>query len=174
MRSPVRTFTKPIDGATTNGVELELAGELAEGWNVSAGYTYARTRDKDDQRIYGFPLATSKPEHVVRTFTTYRLPGALDQVTVGGGVSWQSAFYGQSYSPNVGGGEGGSTMLKQGGYTLVDLMTRYQYDDHLSFTVNAYNVFDKTLPDRPGQLRHHLLRRTAQHADHGEVRLLSR
>ncbi|MHC8363070.1 TonB-dependent siderophore receptor [Pseudomonas sp. LS2P72] len=134
---------KATDGATTNGVELELAGELAQDWNVSAGYTYARTRDKDEQRIFGFPLASSKPEHVVRTFTTYRLPGALNQFTVGGGVSWQSAFYGQSYSPNVGNGEGGSTMLKQGGYTLVDLMTRYQYDEHLSFTANANNVFDK-------------------------------
>ena len=127
-----------IPGATTKGVELELAGELSDGWNLSAGYTYARTRDKDEQRIYGFPLATTKPEHVVRTFTTYRLPGALDKVTVGGGVSWQSAFYGQSFSPTE-----GSTSLKQGGYTLVDLMTRYQYNEHLSFTANANNVFDK-------------------------------
>jgi outer membrane receptor for ferric coprogen and ferric-rhodotorulic acid len=135
---------KPTSGATTKGVELEMAGELAEGWNVSAGYTYARSRDKEEQRIFGFPLATTKPEHVVRTFTTYRLPGALDQVTVGGGVSWQSAFYGQTFNPNVdGSGEGASVNLKQGGYTLVDLMTRYQYDEHLSFTANAYNVFDK-------------------------------
>ena len=129
---------KAISGATTQGVELELAGEVADGWNLSAGYTYARTRDQDEQRIYGFPLATTKPEHVVRTFTTYRLPGALEKVTVGGGVSWQSAFYGQSYSPVE-----GATSLKQGGYTLVDLMTRYEFDDHLSFTVNANNVFDK-------------------------------
>ncbi|VVO32617.1 TonB-dependent siderophore receptor [Pseudomonas fluorescens] len=127
-----------ISGATTKGVELELAGELAQDWNVSAGYTYARTRDKDEQRIFGFPLATTKPEHTIRTFTTYRLPGALNQVTVGGGVSWQSAFYGQTFSPTD-----GSVNLKQGGYTLVDLMTRYEYDDHLSFTVNANNVFDK-------------------------------
>lgn len=128
-----------VDGTTTKGIELELAGELAEGWNVSAGYTYARTRDADEQRIFGFPLSTSKPEHVVRTFTTYRLPGALDKVTVGGGVSWQSAFYGKIYSPTV----GDYTQIKQGGYTLVDLMTRYQYNEHLSFTANANNVFDK-------------------------------
>ncbi|WP_448089726.1 TonB-dependent siderophore receptor [Pseudomonas azerbaijanoccidentalis] len=135
---------KPTSGATTKGVELELAGELAEGWNLSAGYTYARSRDKDEQRIFGFPLATTKPEHVVRTFTTYRLPGALDQVTVGGGVSWQSAFYGQTFNPSVNGsGQGETVNIKQGGYTLVDLMTRYQYDEHLSFTANAYNVFDK-------------------------------
>ncbi|MCU0120912.1 TonB-dependent siderophore receptor [Pseudomonas sp. B2M1-30] len=130
---------KAIDGATTQGVELELAGELADGWNVSAGYTYARTRDADEQRIYGYPLSTTKPEHVVRTFTTYRLPGALDKFTVGGGVSWQSAFYGKIYSAPA----GDYTRIKQGGYTLVDLMTRYQYDEYLSFTVNANNVFDK-------------------------------
>ncbi|MEJ5061030.1 MULTISPECIES: TonB-dependent siderophore receptor [unclassified Pseudomonas] len=135
---------KPISGATTQGLELEMAGELAEGWNLSAGYTYARTRDEDEQRIFGFPLATTKPEHVVRTFTTYRLPGALDQFTVGGGVSWQSSFYGQSFNPSVDGSGVGSTVnLKQGGYTLVDLMTRFQYDEHLSFTANANNVFDK-------------------------------
>ncbi|EJM26038.1 MULTISPECIES: TonB-dependent siderophore receptor [Pseudomonas] len=130
---------KAIDGATTKGVELELAGELADGWNVSAGYTYARTRDADEQRIYGYPLSTTKPEHVVRTFTTYRLPGMLDKVTVGGGISWQSAFYGKIYSAPA----GDYTRIKQGGYTLVDLMTRYQYNEHLSFTVNANNVFDK-------------------------------
>ena len=130
---------KAIDGATTKGVELELAGEVTDGWNVSAGYTYARTRDADEQRIYGFPLSTSKPEHVVRTFTTYRLPGALDQVTIGGGISWQSAFYGKIYSPTV----GDYTRIKQGGYTLVDLMSRYQFNENLSFTVNANNVFDK-------------------------------
>ncbi|KAF2394499.1 TonB-dependent siderophore receptor [Pseudomonas frederiksbergensis] len=130
---------KAVDGTKTQGIELELAGELADGWNLSAGYTYARTRDADEQRIFGFPLSTSKPEHVVRTFTTYRLPGALDKVTVGGGISWQSAFYGKIYSPTV----GDYTQIKQGGYTLVDLMTRYQYNEHLSFTANANNVFDK-------------------------------
>ena len=76
---------------------------------------------------------------MVRTFTTYRLPGALDNVTVGGGISWQSAFYGKIYSAPA----GDYTSIKQGGYTLVDLMTRYQYNEHLSFTANANNVFDK-------------------------------
>jgi outer membrane receptor for ferric coprogen and ferric-rhodotorulic acid len=130
---------KAIDGATTKGIELELAGGLMDGWNLSAGYTYARTRDADQQRIYGYPLSTTKPEHVARVFTTYRLPGALDKVTVGGGISYQSGFYGQIYSNSV----GDYTRIKQGGYSLVDLMSRYQYNEHLSFVVNANNVFDK-------------------------------
>ncbi|MGE8437604.1 MAG: TonB-dependent siderophore receptor [Pseudomonas palmensis] len=130
---------KATRGATTEGVELEIAGELQEGWNLAAGYTYARSRDKDHQRIFGSPMSTTKPEQLLRLFTTYRLPGALDKVTVGGGVNWQSAFYGQIYSPTV----KDYTFIKQGGYTLVDLMGRYQYNDHLSFTLNANNVFDK-------------------------------
>ena len=134
-----RDIYEAIDGATTKGMELELSGELQEGWNVTAGYTYAHTRDSDGNRVFGYPLTTTKPEHVVRLFTTYRLPGALDDVTVGGGVSWQSSFYGNVYNPAL----GDYTNIKQGGYTLVDLMTRYQFNEHLSFTANAKNIFDK-------------------------------
>ncbi|MBM7060034.1 TonB-dependent siderophore receptor [Pseudomonas sp. UL073] len=127
-------YYKPVEGATTKGIELELAGELSEGWNLSAGYTYARTRDADEQRIFGFPLATSKPEHLARLFTTYRLPGELNRVTVGGGINWQSEFYGEAWGPYL---------LKQESYTLVDLMARYQVNEHLSASLNAKNVFDK-------------------------------
>ena len=130
---------RAIEGATTKGLELEVAGEPLEGWNISAGYTYARTRDADEQRIFGFPMTTTKPEHLVRLFSTYRLPGALEKVTVGGGVNWQSAFYGNIWHPVL----NDYSRIKQGGYTLVDLMTRYQHDEHLSVTLNANNVFDK-------------------------------
>ncbi|MFF7710312.1 TonB-dependent siderophore receptor [Pseudomonas sp. NPDC007930] len=130
---------KAIDGATTQGVELELAGELRDGWNLAAGYTYARTRDADGQRVYGYPLMTTKPEHVARLFTSYRLPGALEKVTVGGGISYQSGFYGQIYSNSA----GDYTRIKQGGFSLVDLMARYQHNEHLSVALNANNVFDK-------------------------------
>jgi outer membrane receptor for ferric coprogen and ferric-rhodotorulic acid len=127
-------YYKPIKGATTKGIELEVAGELSEGWNLSAGYTYARTRDKEDQRIYGYPLATTKPEHVARLFTSYRLTGDLNRLTIGGGVSWQSQFYGQAWGPYD---------LKQGAYTLVDAMARYDFNEHLSASLNAKNLFDK-------------------------------
>ena len=66
-------------GTTTEGVELSLDGELAEGWQAMAGYAYSVSTDQDDQRI-----VTNIPRHSVKTFTTYRLPGALDKLTVGG------------------------------------------------------------------------------------------
>ncbi|WP_145003759.1 TonB-dependent siderophore receptor [Pseudomonas oryzihabitans] len=130
---------RAIQGATTKGVELEIAGQLTEAWNLSAGYTYARTRDYRGQPVFGYPLASTKPEHLVRLFSTYRLPGQFSPITLGGGLTWQSSFYGNTYDPAV----EADRSLKQEGYTLVNLMGRYQFDDHLSFTLNANNVFDK-------------------------------
>ncbi|MGF6691501.1 outer membrane receptor for ferric coprogen and ferric-rhodotorulic acid [Metapseudomonas resinovorans] len=130
---------RAIDGATTKGLELEVVGEVMDGWNITAGYTYARTRDADEQRVFGFPLAATKPEHLVKLFTTYRLPGELNKFTVGGGVDWQSGFYAQIWNPAL----NDNAILEQGSYALVNLMTRYQHDEHLSVTLNANNVLDK-------------------------------
>ncbi|MDR2315105.1 MAG: TonB-dependent receptor [Pseudomonas sp.] len=114
-------------GTTTEGVELSLDGELAEGWQAMAGYAYSVSTDQDDQRI-----VTNIPRHSVKTFTTYRLPGALDKLTVGGGVNWQSK-YGQDLRT-----------FTQGSYAVVNLMTRYDVTRDLSVKLNLNNVFDKT------------------------------
>jgi outer membrane receptor for ferric coprogen and ferric-rhodotorulic acid len=128
-----------LDGATTKGVEFELSGEIMPDWNISAGYTYAQTRSDDGERVYGYPLETTKPENVAKLFTTYRLPGVLNKVTVGGGVNWQSPFYGKIYNN----AKGDYDIIEQDSYALVNLMTRYEYNEHLTFNLNANNVFDK-------------------------------
>ncbi len=134
-----QTYYQSVDGATTKGIEFELVGELMPDWNVMAGYTYAQTKTADGGRLYGYPLETTKPENVARVFTTYRLPGMLNQVTVGGGVNWQSPFYGKIYND----AKGDYDIIEQQSYALVNLMARYEYNEHLSFNLNANNVFDK-------------------------------
>ena len=145
---PIQVGTNPntnegiyesLDGATTKGIEFELTGEIMRDWNVIAGYTYAQTRSDDGERVYGYPLQTTKPENVAKLFTTYRLPGVLNKVTVGGGVNWQSPFYGQIYNDP----KGDYDIIEQHSYALVNLMTRYEYNEHLTFNLNADNVFDK-------------------------------
>ena len=134
-----RDYYESVDGAKTKGIEFELAGELMPDLNIMAGYTYAQTKTDDGKRLYGFPLETTKPENVARVFTTYRLPGALNKVTVGGGVNWQSPFYGRIWNDP----KGDYDIIEQNSYALVNLMTRYDYNEHLSFNLNANNVFDK-------------------------------
>ncbi|WP_407692625.1 TonB-dependent siderophore receptor [Pseudomonas pisciculturae] len=113
-------------GTTTKGVELELNGELAEGWQASAGYAYAVSTDADDNRI-----VTTLPRQSLKTFTTYRLPGALDKLTVGGGVNWQSKV-----------GEDLHT-FSQGSYAVTNLLVRYDITPQLSTSVNLNNLFDR-------------------------------
>ncbi|OOV94568.1 TonB-dependent siderophore receptor [Pseudomonas sp. MF4836] len=136
---------RAAEGATTKGFELELAGELLEGWNLSAGYSYNHTRDVNNDYVYGSVLRSTAPQQVARVFSSYRLPGALQKLTIGGGVNWQSEFYGNVFQPDpndtVNGGH--DSRLTQDGYFLVDAMARYQFNQHLSSTLNVKNLFDK-------------------------------
>lgn len=111
---------------TTEGFEAQLDGELAEGWQFASGYAYAVTTDKDDKRIN-----TILPRHSLKTFTSYRLHGPLENLSIGGGVNWQSKI-GQDLHT-----------FTQGSYAIANLMARYQINRNLSTTLNLNNVFDR-------------------------------
>lgn len=136
---------RPIAGATTKGFEAQLSGEVLDGWNISAGYTYQHTRDANSGYVYSSVLQTTTPQQVVRLFSSYRLPGALEHVTVGGGVNWQSEFFGNVFQPDPNDtvNFGQNARITQDSYYLVDLMARYRFNEHLSTTLNVKNLFDK-------------------------------
>lgn len=115
---------------TSEGFELEVSGELSEGWSASAGYTQFKVRDAD-----GHAANTLYPTKLLRTFTTYRLPGAFNKLTVGGGVNWQDSTYTYAANPL-----GRSEKISQDAYALVNLMARYDITDNLSAQLNANNV----------------------------------
>ncbi len=118
---------KAENGTTSEGVGLEFNGELLDGWQLSGGYSYSVSFNDDDQRI-----VTEIPRNSVKLFTTYRLPGALDKLTVGGGLNWQSETgYNLSYATT------------QSSYALASLMARYQVNSSMSVAVNVNNLFDK-------------------------------
>jgi len=75
-------------------------------------------------------------------FSSYRLPGTLQNLTVGGGVSWQNEFFGNVFQPDPT-GSGQNVRITQGSYYLVDAMARYHFNQHLSTTLNIKNLFDK-------------------------------
>ncbi|WP_437881577.1 TonB-dependent siderophore receptor [Pseudomonas sp. LRF_L74] len=113
-------------GTTSEGLELEFNGQFSDNWQGSVGYAYNVSTDQDDERI-----ATNIPRHSLKTFTSYRLSGVLDKVTVGGGVNWQSKI-GQDLHTYT-----------QGSYALVNLMARYEITSNLTASANLNNVFDR-------------------------------
>ncbi|WP_220811706.1 TonB-dependent siderophore receptor [Pseudomonas paralcaligenes] len=122
------------EGATSKGFELEVSGELAPGWNLAAGYTQFNAEDAE-----GDDVNTLYPTKLLRTFTTYRLPGIFnDKLTIGGGVNWQDSIY--TYATNP---AGDREKIKQDAYALVNLMARYEITENLSAQLNANNVTDE-------------------------------
>ncbi|WEK30398.1 MAG: TonB-dependent siderophore receptor [Candidatus Pseudomonas phytovorans] len=116
----------------TRGVELELGGELAPGWQMSAGYTYAGAEytKSTGSAEKGERFDSDTPYNLLKVFTTYRLPGELERWTVGGGWRTQSSAY-------------TSFGVKQGGYSVSDLMVAYRPSAQWQVQANLNNAFDK-------------------------------
>lgn len=123
--------SRAVDGATTKGFDLELAGEIIPGWNLHTGYSHARTKDADGKR-----LTTQLPTDTFRFWTSYRLPGDWEKVTLGGGVNWNSSKSLTFVNIN-------NAKVKDDDYMVANLMARYQVDEHLSTTLNINNLFDE-------------------------------
>jgi outer-membrane receptor for ferric coprogen and ferric-rhodotorulic acid len=124
---------RAVSGTKSRGFEAEVSGELRPGWQVVAGLSHSRAKDKD-----GELLNTYVPQNTIKLFTTYRMSGVLNKLTVGGGTNWQSKTYTDGLGPN------GDQRFTQDAYAVVDLMARYQVDSHLSAALNINNVFDKS------------------------------
>lgn len=131
---------RPIQGANTRGVELEMSGEIMPDWNVNAGYVYQESYDADDNRV-----ATNQPQHLLKVATSYRLPAELNKLTVGGNWQWQSRTYfiDDSFVDEVTDEPLPSHKFTQDAYGVVGLMAAYDLNQHLKLSANLNNLFDK-------------------------------
>ncbi|HZX15849.1 MAG TPA: TonB-dependent siderophore receptor [Pseudomonas sp.] len=129
--SGARAYTG-TDGTKSRGIEFDLQGELASGWNIYAGIAHFTAEDGD-----GVRLNSQLPRTTAQFFTTYRLPGAWNKLTLGSGVKWQSRFY---QAP----GAGTSTLGgEQSAYALTSVMGRYALSKNIDLGLNVNNLFDK-------------------------------
>ncbi len=132
--TPPETAYRASEGATSEGFEFDLAGELAPGWNASIGYTHFKAKD-----AAGNDVNTHYPRDLFRLFTTYRMKGAWSPLTVGGGVNWQSKTYTNASNPL-----GVVERIEQKDYALVNVMARYDFSEQWAAQLNINNVFDET------------------------------
>src|SRR5690606_32043995 len=95
------------------------------------GYTRMVTRDSSGGR-----LNNDQPIHLFKLFTTWT-PQSLDQLTVGGGVTWQSRTFTDWVDPSW------LPLYAQKGYAVVNLNARYVLTEQVSLTANLNNLFDK-------------------------------
>ncbi|MEZ2295099.1 TonB-dependent siderophore receptor [Variovorax sp. RCC_210] len=118
----------------SQGVDAEISGEIARGWQVFGGYTLNSFRYLDDTSNAGVAFAsTYTPKHILRLWTDYRLPGALNAWTVGGGVNFQSESSRTT----------GNIKIAQPAYAVWTARVSYQINRSWSLALNVSNLFDK-------------------------------
>ena len=142
-------YTSGGKGDKVQGFEAEISGEVMPDWNLTAGYTYTHSLNGEKQRTN-----TTNPLNMLRVATSWRLPGNWRALTVGGTANWQSDMYRAANRP-VGRDAQGEfitqrTNILQEAYTVVGLMSRYEFDKHLSASLNVNNLFDKKYYDNVG------------------------
>ncbi|WP_417763427.1 TonB-dependent siderophore receptor [Shewanella sp.] len=115
-------------GTESEGFEVEVVGQPVDGWNISAGYSQFEAEDADDNKV-----RTTAPRKQLKLFTTYQFQEVLPELTVGGGINWQSEAYSES----------STTRIEQGSYSVVNLMARYDINDSMDVQVNVENLFDE-------------------------------
>lgn len=128
-----RGVYRNIDGTKTRGFELEAAGAITDRWNVSGGYTFRISKDKD-----GNPLYVDQPRHSLKLATDYRLAALQDKLTVGAAVRWQSKTDSMDFTSDV-----EQPNVHQGSYAVYDLNATYDISDKTALTLSVNNVLNK-------------------------------
>lgn len=119
-------------GTKTRGFEVEVSGEVAADWQLSASFSRNIVQDSD-----GNTLNSNIAQNTAKLFTSYTLRSLGNGLTFGGGVNWQSEIY----SDNV--GPARDQRFTQGDYALVDAFARYPLTEQLSATLNLNNLLDE-------------------------------
>jgi len=125
---------RAAQGVVSKGFEVEATGQPLPGWNLNASYSQFKAEDSE-----GIAANTEQPRKLLKIFTTYDLPGALEGLTIGGGINYRSKSYSDGDNPYT----AAPFRFQQDGYTLVSLMARYAVSEQLQLQANVENLFDK-------------------------------
>ncbi|CAB1223068.1 FhuE receptor [Acinetobacter bouvetii] len=122
----------------SQGIEVNLAGQISNNLNLAFGYTQFSLKDKKNSGA----ARTYNPNQTISLLTTYTVP-ALPQLKIGAGLQWQDNI--KLYDSTI------NSTITQDAYALVNLMASYQVNEHLLLQANANNITDKKYLNNPNR-----------------------
>ena len=141
IQNGIRQPSRAARGTQSEGFEIEVVGRPLPGWEASLSYANFVAKDAQDVAVN-----TDQPRKLLKLFTTYEFLDTLPGLTVGGGLYWEGGNYMAVTNPVTSAPE----RLAQDAYTLVNLMARYTFSEHLSAQLNVDNLLDETYYDQIG------------------------
>lgn len=115
----------------SQGFEAEVSGEVIQGLQLFAGYTYNTTKYLADPDNEGKIFNTWTPKHMLRLWANYKLPGEWNRLSVGAGVNTQTHTLSSDRK------------FALAGFTVWNARLGYQATPEVSVGLNVNNVFDK-------------------------------
>lgn len=106
------------------GYEFNIAGQVTDNLNISAGYVQQNMKDKATNQ----DTRTFVPERTFNIMTAYSAP-QIPQLKLGANLSWQDKT-----------SQSTTSQLKQDSYALLDLMASYDINQNISVQANVKNV----------------------------------
>lgn len=122
----------------SQGLDVEMNGEVLRNLQVSASYTYNDNEDKTSGRPYN---TTSAPEHLFKVWGKYQFEGVLSRLSAGGGFYATSSVHAEGVNGDFVGG--GAFRIKRASYEIAELFTEYKLSRNLTATLNIKNLFNK-------------------------------
>ncbi|MGG6298347.1 TonB-dependent siderophore receptor [Leptolyngbya sp. AN02str] len=134
----VATVVDPLTGASaatgaqrSQGIELDVVGEISPGWNVIGFYAYTDARVTEDNVIPIGNRLVNAPRHSAGLWSTYTIQsGDLQGLGVGLGVNYVSNRLGNLNND-----------FELGDYFLTNAALFYRRDNW-RFALNVNNLFD--------------------------------
>ena len=115
----------------SQGIELDIAGEILPGWNIFAGYAYTDAKVTEDNVIPEGNRLVNVPENNFNLWTTYTLQkGSLAELGFGAGV-----FFIDERAGDL------DNSFFVDGYTRVDAAIYYEKENYRA-AVNFKNLFN--------------------------------
>ena len=115
-----------IPGSVTDGLELQLVGELTNRWRVNAGYSYLDSTVEGGAFDGNRTLQT--PEHMVSLWNRFDVTAKLDLAL---GVTYQDSYFVRE-----------DNAVEVPGYTRADAAAYYDLGDRTRLQLNVENLFD--------------------------------
>ncbi|MEN2712507.1 TonB-dependent siderophore receptor [Sphingomonas sp. NPDC092331] len=122
-------------GTVAKGYEIEIVGKVTRQWDLSLGWSDYSAKDAQ-----GVDVLAHQPRRAFNLATKYAFADALDGLSLGGALKWESRPPVTAQNP----GTGIVEPIGQPAYAIVNLMARYELTRQLSLQLNVDNLFDRT------------------------------
>jgi catecholate siderophore receptor len=118
------------DAQLVKGVSFGAMGRITDRWDVLANVGYLNSENQSQNPVNNGNRLTLTPEWATSIWTTYRFPIGL---SVGGGVRHTDAVWINA-----------ANTIQSPGYHVVDALTEYAVNSHLTLRLNIYNLTSET------------------------------